>query len=108
MSLFIRKIGVIYLFATAMVSLAGNAQEVQLPPISTERPTVGNSPDLIPGGSIQFKNCAGVSFQKVHWVGDVPETFVRLGLSDHVGVRYLASDEVYQRSHSPRVASFQS
>jgi hypothetical protein len=68
---------------------------------------VGDSPDLIPAGSIQFENGAGVSFQKTQFTGDLPETLVRLGLSERAEIRYQWSDEMYQRSVAPHVASVQ-
>jgi hypothetical protein len=96
------------LFIFFLIALAGNAQEVEVPPISTERPTVGDSPDLIPARSIQFENGAGISFQRAQFTGDLPETLVRLGFSERVEIRYMWSDEVYQRSPVPHIASFQS
>lgn len=99
---------VISALTLAFVALAGNAQEAQLPPISTERPTVGDSPDLIPAGSIQFENGAGASFQRTQFTGDLPETLVRLGLSERAEIRYMWSDEVYQRSHVTHDPSIQS
>jgi hypothetical protein len=95
------------LFSLALIALAANAQELQTPPISTERPTVGDSPDLIPAGSIQFENGAGATFQRTQFVGDLPETLMRLGLSERAEIRYMWSDEIYQRSSTPHVASFQ-
>jgi hypothetical protein len=86
---------------------AGSAQETGSPAISTERPTVGDSPDLIPPGSLQFENGAGVSFQRTQFTGDLPETLVRLGLFERFEVRYMWSDEMYQKSSTPHVASFQ-
>jgi hypothetical protein len=82
-------------------------QEAQGPVISTERPTVGYSPDLIPSGSLQVENGAGASFQRNQYVVDVPETLLRVGLGDRAEVRYLFSDEVYQRSDTLRSHSFQ-
>ncbi len=88
-------------------ALSAAAQETQLPVISTERPTVGNSPDLIPGRSLQVENGAGVSFQKNNYVADLPESLLRFGLTDRVEVRYMFSDEVYQRSNTPDTHSLQ-
>ena len=98
----------ICLFGLILFStLAGTAQETESPAISTERPTVGNSPDLIPPGSLQLENGLGVSFQRTQFTGDLPETLVRLGLFERFEVRYMWSDEMYQKSPSPHVASFQ-
>jgi len=96
------------LLSLAFIALRADAQETQSPPISTERPTAGDSPDLIPAGSLQFENGAGVSFQRSGYIGDLPETLARLGLSERFEVRFMVSDEVYQRSTAPHVASFQS
>ncbi len=92
---------------TLLFARTGDAQEIESPAISTERPTVGDSPDLIPAGSLQFENGAGVSFQRSQFVGDLPETLMRLGLFERFEVRYMWSDEMYQKSPTPHVASFQ-
>jgi hypothetical protein len=107
MKLFFANITATFLVSLALLALSADAQETQPSPISTERPTVGDSPDLIPGGSIQFENGAGVNFQRNQCIGDLPETLVRLGLSERAEIRFMTSDEVYQRSSAPHVASFQ-
>jgi hypothetical protein len=73
-------------------------QASEPPPISTERPTVGYSPDLIPGGSLQFENGSNVLFQKAQYAADLPETLVRLGLTDRFETRFLISNAVYPSS----------
>ena len=88
------------------VSVA-TAQEIQVPVISTERPTVGNSPDLIPAHSLQVENGINVTFQRDHYMVDFPETLLRLGITDRAELRFLFQDEMYQRPDIPGTASFQ-
>jgi hypothetical protein len=108
MKLFSANVSAICLFGLTLFSTrAGIAQATESPAISTERPSVGNSPDLIPPGSLQFENGAGASFQRTQFTGDLPETLVRLGLFERFEVRYMWSDEMYQKSTTPHVSSFQ-
>lgn len=68
------------------------AQESSSPAISTERPTAGPSPDLIPRGSLQLENGAGLTRQSGASVLDLPENFLRIGLTDRMEVRFQASN----------------
>lgn len=61
---------------------AAVAQESPSPVISTERPSYGPSPDLIPRGSLQMESGAGVTWQSGTRVIDLPENMMRLGLTD--------------------------
>jgi len=101
------KFGVVCLLSMGSRGWIASAQETQLPVISTERPTVGNSPDLIPGQSLQVENGAGVTYQKKQYVADLPETLLRFGLTNQVEVRFLFGDEVYQRSNTSDSHSLQ-
>ena len=78
-----------------------------MPVISTERPTVGNSPDLIPARSLQVENGISVTLQNNHYAVDSPETLLRLGVTDRAELRFLFEDEVYQQPDTPTTASFQ-
>ncbi len=71
---------------------SARAQEAASPGISTERPTAGYSPDLIPSGSFQIENGAGVSLQRSSYVADLPESFLRYGIAKRVEVRFGTSD----------------
>jgi hypothetical protein len=75
------------------------AQEADVSPISTERPTAGYSPDVIPGGSLQLENGADLSAQRKQFTADLPETLLRFGFFDRFEVRYQASNAFYA-SHS--------
>ena len=108
MKFFSAKGCTICLFVLTFLSLAADAQEVQSRPISTERPSVGDSPDLIPSGSIQVENGVGLNFQRSGYIGDLPETLIRVGLFDRAEIRFMSGDEVYQRSPIPHVHSLQS
>jgi hypothetical protein len=83
---------------------AAHSQEAAQSVISTERPTVGFSPDVIPKGSLQSENGVGVSFQSAQYLLDGPESLLRLGLTDHLEIRFLASNALYQSptSATPR------
>jgi len=89
------------LFSRLMVS-----QEVES--ISTERPTVGWSPDVIPAGSLQAENGAGVSLQRRNYTADLPENLIRLGLARRTEVRFQTSDLVDQPAQASGVPSLQS
>lgn len=105
--------GSAYLAGSWMPALAQQADApqtlVEAPePVSTERPTVGPSADLIPAGSMQIENGANLTAQKSQYVADLPETLLRIWVSKRWEVRMLASNLIYQSSHSigtPRLAS---
>lgn len=87
--------------------LTGTAQEPEQPLISTERPTVGSSPELVPARSLQIENGIGASFQRNQFVGDLPESLLRFGIKERVEARFLFGDEIYLRSNTPHLASLQ-
>ncbi len=101
-------VGVIGFFGFALPALAQQAaslgaatEQVEVAdPISTERPTVGPSPDLIPAGSLQIETGANLSTQGSDYVADLPESLLRIGVSKHWEVRLLASNMTYQPSHA--------
>ncbi len=90
------------------LATAAVAQEAEVEAISTDRPTVGPSPDLIPGGSFQIENGVDVNAQRQRYVVDGPESLLRVGLTNRVEGRFLASDAVYQSSSASTPASLQS
>lgn len=104
---FIASVSAGLFLSASLLAHHGNAQDLPATPISTERPTVGSSPDLIPRGSLQFENGAGVSLQRNQYVADLPETLVRFGISERVEARFLFSEEIYQGSPGPHISSFQ-
>jgi hypothetical protein len=77
------------------------AQEPDTASMSTERPTVGPCPDVIPGGSLEVEVGAGLSMQPKQDIADLPESFLRVGLTDRLELRYLTSNVVYQHSTTP-------
>jgi hypothetical protein len=92
----------------AVIPRHGNAQESAVPAISTERPTVGDSPDLIPADSLQIENGLGLSFQRAQYTLDLPESLIRYGVTEHLEIRFQTSDEVLQPQTTPGSASWQS
>jgi Putative MetA-pathway of phenol degradation len=94
------KLWILYAISCGGMTTAGLAQNAELPTISTERPTVGYSPDMIPAGSFQIENGAGLSQQRGRYVADLPESLVRFGLTNRVEARFLTSDVLYQSSHA--------
>jgi hypothetical protein len=94
----------------AVFATAATAQppETEVEAISTERPTQGVSPDLIPKGSLQIENGFGASLHKGQNVYDLPESLFRLGIMKRLELRFLTSDAVYQPSHESGVQSLQS
>jgi hypothetical protein len=87
---------------------AALAQEAEVESISTDRPTVGQSPDVIPGGSFQIENGVDVSAQLQQYAVDGPESLLRVGLTNRVEGRFLASNAVYQSSSASTASSLQS
>jgi hypothetical protein len=96
LKLFVRSFA--FVCAACAVAIPVFAQETSpIPPaISTERPTAGPSPDLIPRGSVQVENGAGVTRQSGVTTLDLPENLLRYGLTERLEVRFLASNMVYQ------------
>lgn len=68
-------------------SLAQNSE----PAISTERPSVGLTADLVPPGTWQMES--GItSAHGEHFELHFPETFLRLGISNRLEARFMASN----------------
>ncbi len=95
----------IWLFGFAGYAAFG--QDIQSPSISTDRPTVGLSPDLVPVRSLQFEDGLGATFQRSNFNMDLPESLVRFGVTDRLEVNFLSSDLVYQPSQTPHIARLQ-
>jgi hypothetical protein len=87
--------------------LPASAQESSVSPISTERPTSGYSPDVIPGGSLQVENGTGLNVQRRQFTADLPENFLRVGFFDRFEVRYQASNLLYSSQVAPGSAQWQ-
>jgi hypothetical protein len=87
--------------------LPASAQESAVSPISTERPTSGYSPDVIPGGSLQVENGTGLNLQRRQFTADLPENFLRVGFFDRFEVRYQASNLLYSSQVAPGSSQWQ-
>jgi hypothetical protein len=83
------------------------AQDSTVSPISTERPTAGYSPDVIPGGSLEIENGAGLNMQRKQFTGDLPESFLRLGFFDRFELRYQTSNTLYSSQITPALSQWQ-
>ena len=77
-------------------------EPVDADPISTERPTMGPSSDLLPAGSLQIETGANLSTQGNRYAADLPESLLRVGLSKHWEIRLLAGNLMYQTDHAVR------
>jgi hypothetical protein len=99
---------ILYAISCGGMATVGLAQNAEVPAISTERPTVGVSPDLIPASSLQIENGVGLSQQRGQYVADLPESLVRFGLTNRLEVRFLTSDALYQSSHPAGSDGFES
>jgi hypothetical protein len=75
--------------------------------ISTERPTVGPSPDVIAPRSLQVETGLGVSFQRSRYAADLPESLIRFGVTKRFEVRFQAGNVYYQPSQAPGIKLFQ-
>jgi hypothetical protein len=97
------------LLLSLLAAFAGDAkaQESATPAISTERPTVGDSPDVVPKDSFQVENGIGLTFQKAQYALDLPESLIRYGVTEHFEVRFQTSDEVYEPQNRTGAASWQ-
>jgi hypothetical protein len=84
-----------WLCVAAPVALA---QDIPIAPMSTERPTVGACPDVIPQGSVEVEVGAGLSVQRTQVTADLPESFLRIGVTNRLEIRYLGSNMTYQPS----------
>jgi hypothetical protein len=76
-------------------------------PFSTERPTVGYSPDLIPAGSLQVETGVGLTARRKQYAVDGPESLIRLGVSSKLELRVTSSNMVYQNPSVPGIGVFQ-
>jgi hypothetical protein len=85
-----------------------DAQDSSSPVISTERPSYGPSPDLIPKGSLQMESGAGITWQSGTRVIDLPENMMRLGLTDKAEFRFQTSNVGYQTTVPDGTKSMQS
>ncbi|HEX9199064.1 MAG TPA: transporter [Acidobacteriaceae bacterium] len=82
-----RKNLILLLIAVSMALLAcpfGQAQKADLPPISTDRPSIATGPILVPAHSLEFENGFGWTRDQSINSGDGPETEMRYGLSNRV------------------------
>jgi hypothetical protein len=91
----------LFVVSLALSSLASVAQESDSPPISTERSIASTAPvlDLVPAGSLQIESGTSISFQRSRLVADLPEDLIRVGLTDHVELRFITSNMVYQHAN---------
>lgn len=76
-------------------------QEASTQAISTERPTLGSSPDLVPVDSLQVETGLSLNFQRSRFGADLPESLLRYGLTRRLEVRYQTSDAVFASSSLP-------
>jgi hypothetical protein len=83
-----------------LISASSPGQETASPAISTERPTAGYSPDVIPAGSLQVESGVGMNAQLRQFSGDLPQSLVRLGFHDRFELRVQPSEATYV-SHAP-------
>lgn len=88
----------------AVKAVAPN-QEIEA--ITTERPSAGFSPDVIPAGSIQMENGVNVSTQRHGVIADGPESLIRFGVLHHLELRVLTNNAMYQTSNPPGVSGMQ-
>ncbi len=89
-----QKIGLLVLVVSVSFGycLSGWAQEEAAEAISTERPTAGYSADVIPVHSLQVENGFGINLQRHSYTADLPESFLRYGLTRRIELRYTASN----------------
>ena len=95
------------LLSFSLLVFSASAQEAAVSPISTERPTYGYSPDVIPGGSLQVESGSGVNIQKEQFTADLPENFLRIGFFDRFELRYQASNALYSSRLTPGGSQWQ-
>jgi Putative MetA-pathway of phenol degradation len=86
----------IALFVCAVTFPCHVAKAQDTEAISTERPSVGPSPDVIAPGSLQVETGMAVSFQKSQYTADFPESLIRIGITKRFEGRFQASNASYQ------------
>lgn len=75
---------------------------VSLPPLSTSRPSFTDAVTTVPQGSIQAENGATYTANRGGTYGwTVPETLVRLGLTEHTELRYTVPNYIYNGDNQP-------
>jgi len=108
--LILKRTVLLSLCSSVVFCLAGSvglAQESSIAPISTERPTVGPCTDVIPRNSLQIETGVGAALERNGYTADLPESLLRLGLTNRVEVRFLNSNLTYQRPTNPEVPTLQ-
>lgn len=74
------------------------AQEALTPTISTERPSVGSGPDLVPPFWILVENGLGIKSSSASFQVDGSETMIRYGLSKRLEIRFAPPSLVQSSS----------
>jgi hypothetical protein len=62
---------------------------------------------LVPARSLQLEHGLGATFQRSSFNVDLPESLLRLGVTDRLELNFLSSDAVYQPSRRPHISSLQ-
>jgi hypothetical protein len=94
----------LYVLIFGACSECAFSQETAPSPLVTERPTLGPTTptlDLVPAGSLQIETGGGTSIQRNHFIADMPESYLRYGLTSRIELRFLNSNMVYQYSDQP-------
>jgi hypothetical protein len=75
---------------------------VSLPPLSTSRPSCTDAVTTVPQGSIQVENGATYTANRGGTYGwTVPETLLRLGLTNNTELRYTVPNYIYNGDNQP-------
>jgi hypothetical protein len=83
------------------------AQSVQIEAISTERPSVGTTPDITPPHSFQVENGLNVIYSSKAYAADLPESLARLGIGHHLELRLSSANLVHQSDSGQGVSFLQ-
>jgi hypothetical protein len=94
-------------FLSALTFHADAQDENTTSMISTERPSLGPSPDIIGKGFVQAEGGFGLSFQAHHNTIDLPESLLRVGVGYHLEMRVTANDLVEQLRSGTQASEFE-
>jgi hypothetical protein len=81
------------------------AQESE--PITTDRPTTGTGPDLVPVHSLELENGLGWSNDGHQKTFDLPESLLRLGLTDRIETRTTIPNAHFSAGQNTEVEDIQ-
>lgn len=72
------------------------AQSTDVPAISTDRPSVGTSPDILSPRSVQMESGVNLAYGSKNYAADLPESLVRIGIGLRSEIRFTSPNLMRQ------------